>query len=57
MLGEGNARLQAMTEGFQTAFVVGIGIAALGALLAFVLLARRPPVRSSAHPPASPKTA
>jgi EmrB/QacA subfamily drug resistance transporter len=57
VLADGDARPQAITEGFQTAFVVGIGIAALGALLAFALLARRPPVRSGALPPASPESA
>jgi hypothetical protein len=31
----------AMTEGFQTAFLVALGIAALGALLALVLLGRQ----------------
>jgi MFS family permease len=34
-------RALAMTEGFQAAFAVGLSVAALGALLALVLLARR----------------
>jgi EmrB/QacA subfamily drug resistance transporter len=34
-------RALAMTEGFQTAFLVALGIAALGALLALVLFGRR----------------
>jgi EmrB/QacA subfamily drug resistance transporter len=40
--------LQALTEGFQAAFAVAVGIAALGALLALVLFRPRSPIESEA---------
>jgi EmrB/QacA subfamily drug resistance transporter len=40
------AELRAMTEGFQTAFAVAVGVAALGALLAVLLFRARGPVEN-----------
>jgi MFS family permease len=42
------ARLQAMTDGFQSAFTAAVGIAALGALLALLLFTQR--TRTEAEP-------
>jgi len=46
------AGLHAMTEGFQAAFAVAVGIALLGALLALFLFRPQAPVASSAAGPA-----
>jgi EmrB/QacA subfamily drug resistance transporter len=43
--------LQAMNEGFQTAFVVAIGFAVLGGLLALLLFRRREPIDREAVEP------
>jgi MFS family permease len=51
------AGLRAMTEGFQTAFAVAVGIAALGALLAVLLLRpRRLAEGNTARPGTAPDT-
>ncbi|MGH2779242.1 MAG: MFS transporter, partial [Actinomycetota bacterium] len=47
------AELRALTEGFQTAFAVAVGVAALGAFLALLLFRPRRPIERSTVEPVS----